>query len=417
MTRNDIAAPKAPYLCDKPVARNKAARVAGLLYLLVVLIAPYRLIYVPTMLFVDGNAATTIANIAAHETLFRFGLAADLACGALQAFMVLALFRLLGEVDRRHGIAMLLLGGALVPALYFFNVLNDAAVLLLVHGSDAFAAFEPVQRTALAMLFLHMHGQTIGVAETLWGLWLLPLALLVVRSGFLPRLFGYGLILNGAAYVIQSLAWALSPDWQDRLSGVLGPLQFVEVLFMLWLLVLGARPGFRSAQVAPRHADGGVNTLSIIHRIQGFALNTTTKQPLEHWRVPVQLKLAALWTSVMFCYIYNDYFSMYVPGTLKSMLDGPATQGMLLGYMGMTVGACLMPVFSLLLKPVLSRWFNIVLGLAYTAILIFLMPGTWLFYQALTGVEVVLQLLAVWYAWRWPRALATACYVAQQEHV
>lgn len=51
-----------------------------------------------------------------------------------------------------------------------------------------------------------------------------------------------------------------------------------------------------------------------------------------------------------------------------------------------------------------------------TAILIFLMPGTWMFYQAMTAIEVVLQLLAVWYAWRWPGALATACYVTQQEH-
>lgn len=243
--------------------RNRAARLAGLLYLLVVLIAPYRLIYVPSTLFVDGNAAATVANIASHEMLFRFGLAADLACGALQAALALALFHLLGDVNRRHGIAMLLLGGALVPALYFFNVLNDAAVLLLAHGSNALAAFEPAQRTALAVLFLHMHGQTVSAAETLWGLWLFPLALLVLRSGFLPRLFGYGLILNGLAYVIQSLAWALLPGWQDTLSSLLGPLQFVEVLFMLWLLVLGARPGFRRAQTAsakptpfPPHAGG-----------------------------------------------------------------------------------------------------------------------------------------------------------------
>lgn len=231
--------------------RNRTARLAGLLYLLVVLIAPYRLIYVPSTLFANGNAAATVANIATHEMLFRFGLAADLACGALQAALVLALFHLLGGVNRRHGIAMLLLGGALVPALYFFNVLNDAAVLLLVHGSNALAAFEPAQRTALAVLFLHMHGQTVSAAETLWGLWLFPLALLVLRSGFLPRLFGYGLILNGLAYVIQSLVWALMPGWQDTLSSLLGPLQFVEVLFMLWLLVLGARPGFRPTQVAP----------------------------------------------------------------------------------------------------------------------------------------------------------------------
>ena len=231
--------------------RDRNARWAGLLYLLVVLIAPYRLIYLPSTLFVDGNAAATVANITAHETLFRFGLAADLVCGSLQAFMALALFRLLGEVNRSRGIAMLLLGGALVPALYFFNVLNDAAVLLLAHGGDALAAFEPAQRTALAMLFLRLHGQTIGAAETLWGLWLFPLALLVLRSGFLPRLFGYGLILNGLAYVLQSLAWALAPAWQDRLSSLLGPLQFVEVLFMLWLLVLGARPGLRRTPTAP----------------------------------------------------------------------------------------------------------------------------------------------------------------------
>lgn len=225
--------------------RDRSARLAGLLYLLVVLVAPYRLIWLPNTLFVSGDAAATVANISAHETLFRFGLAADLVCGTLQAFMVLALYRLLGEVNRRHGIAMLLLGGALVPALYFFNVINDAAALLLVHGGNALAAFDPAQRAALATLFLHLHGQTVGAAEWLWGLWLFPLALLVLRSGFLPRLFGYGLILNGLAYAIQSLAWAVLPDWQDRLSSLLGPLQFVEVLFMLWLLVLGARRGFR----------------------------------------------------------------------------------------------------------------------------------------------------------------------------
>ncbi|MBA2078557.1 DUF4386 domain-containing protein [Rhodanobacter sp. PCA2] len=228
--------------------RDRTARLSGLLYLLVVLLAPYRLIYVPSALFVSRDAGATVGNIAAHETLFRMGLATDLACGTLMAFVALALYRLLVDVDRRHAVAMLLLGGALVPALYFFNVVNDAAVLLLVHGGDALAAFEPAQRTALAMLFLRLHGQTVGAAELLWGLWLFPLALLVLRSGFLPRLFGYGLILNGLAYVVQSLAWAVLPDWQDTLSGVLAPLQFVEVLFMLWLLVLGARRGFRRNQ-------------------------------------------------------------------------------------------------------------------------------------------------------------------------
>ena len=226
-------------------ARDRHARTAGLLYLLLVLIAPYRLIFLPNSLFVEGDAAATLGHIAAHETLFRFGLVTDMVCGTLQAFVVLALFRLLGEVNRWRGIAMLLLGGALVPALYFVNLLNDAAVLVLIHGADALAAFDPAQRSVLAALFLRLHGQAVDIAELAWGLWLFPLALLVLRSGFLPRLFGYGLILNGLAYVMQSLAWALLPAWQDTLSSLLGPLQFVEVLFMLWLLVRGARPGFR----------------------------------------------------------------------------------------------------------------------------------------------------------------------------
>ncbi|MBQ4853449.1 DUF4386 domain-containing protein [Rhodanobacter sp. B2A1Ga4] len=230
--------------------QDRTARQAGLLYLLVVLLAPYRLIYVPNALFVSGDAAATIARITMHETLFRIGLATDLVCGALMAFVALALYRLLGDVDRRHAIAMLLLGGALVPALYFFNVINDAAALLLAHGGNALAAFDPPQRAALAMLFLRLHGEAVGAAELLWGLWLFPLAMLVLRSGFLPRLFGYGLILNGLAYLIQSIAWAVLPGWRDMLSSVLGPLQFVEVLFMLWLLLLGARPSFRQAQAA-----------------------------------------------------------------------------------------------------------------------------------------------------------------------
>jgi len=230
---------------------NRTAHVAGFIYLLVVLVAPYRLLYLPGTLFVAADAAATSAGIAAHETLFRLGIAADLLCGTAMIFLLLALYRLFERVDRPLARAMLLMGGALVPAMYFLNVVNDASALLLVRGVDFLAAFDQPQREALAMLFLRLHGQAVGVAEWLWGLWLFPLAALVLRSGFLPRLFGYGLILNGLAYVIQSLAWALLPDWQDTLSTVLGPLQFVEVLFMLWLLVLGARPGFRRTPAPP----------------------------------------------------------------------------------------------------------------------------------------------------------------------
>lgn len=224
---------------------NRTAHVAGFFYLLIVLIAPYRLIYVPNALFVTGDAAATSASIAAHETLFRLGIFADLLCGTIQIFLVLTLYHLFEQIDRRLGRLMVILGGVMVPALYFFNVLNDAAALLLVRGADFLAAFDQPQRDALAMLFLRLHGMAIGAAELLWGLWLLPLAMLVLRSGFLPRLFGYGLILNGIAYLVQCFVWALLPSYANAVSSIASPFQFVEILFMLWLLVMGARSGFR----------------------------------------------------------------------------------------------------------------------------------------------------------------------------
>jgi hypothetical protein len=69
---------------------HNPGRVAGFWYLLLVLIGPLRLIYIPTKLFVHGNAAATVNNIAAHEWLFRFGIVSDLAGGVILIFLVLA---------------------------------------------------------------------------------------------------------------------------------------------------------------------------------------------------------------------------------------------------------------------------------------------------------------------------------------
>jgi len=79
-------------------------RVAGFLYLLLVVIAPFRLIYIPSTLIVPGNATATANNIAAHQLLFRLGIVADLFCGTILIFLVLALYRLLKGVDQNHAV-------------------------------------------------------------------------------------------------------------------------------------------------------------------------------------------------------------------------------------------------------------------------------------------------------------------------
>lgn len=231
---------------------SRNARVAGFLYLLDVLIAPFRLIYIPKTLFVGGNATETASRIVAHESLFRLGMASDLFCGVLEIFLVLALYRLLKQVNPKHAAVMVILGLMTVP-IFFFNVLNDAAALILVHGADFLSVFDKPQQDALAMLFLRLHGQEIVAAEVFWGLWLFPLAILVYRSRFLPRFLGVWLTINGFAYLALSFTGLLFSQYDEIVSGYVFPAQLGEVVFMLWLLVMGARvPSMRDFQSTPR---------------------------------------------------------------------------------------------------------------------------------------------------------------------
>ena len=219
---------------------DKAARIAGATYLLL-LVAPLRLIYIPSALFVRGNATATANNIAAHELLFRLGIVGDLFTGTMVIFVMLALYRLFKGVDQSLATLMVILGGLMVTPIYFLNSLNDAAALLLVRGADFLSVFEKTQRDALAMLFLRLHHQGVVVNEIFWGLWLLPLAFLVIRSGFLPRFLGVWLIINGFAYLITSLTGLLLPQYENMVSNITFPALLGELAFMLWLLIRGAK--------------------------------------------------------------------------------------------------------------------------------------------------------------------------------
>ena len=220
---------------------SKNARIAGFLYLSLVIVGPLRLMYIPSTLFVHGNAAATANNIAAHETLFRLGIVGDLFCGTILIFITLALYRLFKGVDQYLAVLVVILGGVLPAAIDFFTVLNDAAALILVRGADFLSVFDRPQREALAMLFLRMHDQEILAAEIFWGLWLIPLGMLVYRSRFLPRFLGVWLIINGFAYMAHSFTGLLLPTYATAVGNFTFPVLTGEVAFVLWLLIKGAK--------------------------------------------------------------------------------------------------------------------------------------------------------------------------------
>ncbi len=216
-------------------------RFAGLLYVLFSIPGFFAMIYVPSKLILHGNATATANNIAPNETLFRLGIAAQLICQVGFIFVALALYHLLKGVNQRHASLWVILVVVAIP-IAFLNELNSIAALVLIRGADFLSLFEKPQRDALAMLFLSLHREGIGVVEMCWGLGFFPLGLLVYRSRFLPRFLGVWLAIDGLAYVIMSLTGILLPQYLDKVFTYSQPAFFGEVAFMLWLSIKGARP-------------------------------------------------------------------------------------------------------------------------------------------------------------------------------
>lgn len=130
-------------------------------------------------------------------------------------------------------------------------------------------------------------------------------------------------------------------------------------------------------------------------------------------RPHIRIKLAAIWTSVTLCYLYCDYFALYIPGKMQSILDGQmgpfgaTTQGVLLGTGLLLIIPSLMPALTLLMPARPVRIANIVFGIFYTLVMIATMLGTsWHFYRMYALVEILLTAYAAWLAWKWPRTEA-----------
>ena len=226
---------------QETISLKKKARFAGFVYLLLAIPAPFALLYIPATLYVRGDAAATIANIQASESLFRAGIVTSLAVHVIFLLVAFAIYRLFEGVNRTQ--AWLMVAFVVVSAAVgFLNDLHQIAVLILSSGADFLAVFTKPQLDALALFFLRLHSHGIQANSLFWGLWLLPLGFLVYRSRFIPRIFGVLLILNGLAYMLSSVTYFAAPQYVDLVSRItIGPKFAGELPFLLWLLIKGVR--------------------------------------------------------------------------------------------------------------------------------------------------------------------------------
>ena len=221
---------------------RRQARLAGLLYFLVALIAPFGLMVVPAKLLVPGDAQATAQRIAANPGVLHLGMATEVVHQAIEVFMVLVLYRLFKPVHRMLARQMLVLRLVPIP-MVFLNVLAEVAAGMFAAGPSWLHAFDRAQLDALALLAMQLHAHGLQLAAFFWGLWLLPLGLLSLRSGFIPKVFGCSVIAAALGYVTGATTDLLLLALQSTFAMLTFVLELGEPAMILWLLLGGAARG------------------------------------------------------------------------------------------------------------------------------------------------------------------------------
>jgi hypothetical protein len=215
------------------------ARVAGGLYLIVIAAGIFAEVFVRGTLIVSGDAAATASNILGSEPLFRLGFAADLVAVAAYIGVTALLYELLKPVSR----TLALLGaffGLAGSAIMAVNMVNHLAPLFFLADAGYLSAFDMDQLQALARVSLRLHGLGYNIAIVFFGLHLLFLGWLILRSSFLPRILGVLLAIAAVCFLVNNFAIFLAPAFAAQIPPyVMLPSLIGEGSLTLWLLVMG----------------------------------------------------------------------------------------------------------------------------------------------------------------------------------
>ncbi len=222
-------------------SNKKKARIAGLLYLVVVLTGVFSLAYVPSKLIFWDNPTATFNAIKESQTLFRFGIVSGLVCYSFFLILPIALYKLLKPINEFYAKLMVLLAVVSVP-ISFINIQNKFAVLSLINNKSSIAVASEQLKNQV-MFYLNQYDNGILMVSIFWGLWLFPFGYLVYKSGFLPKIFGVLLMLGCIGYLINFIGNTLIPNYSTfGISQYISiPSALGEIGICLWLLIMGAK--------------------------------------------------------------------------------------------------------------------------------------------------------------------------------
>jgi hypothetical protein len=232
---------------------NKTARIAGLLYLVPLVFGPFSMMYVPSRVIVAGDAAATVANLAASEGLFRVGLLSDALIVVTEIALTAALYVLLKPAGKMLA-ATAAFARLTMATLQAVNLLPQLAALALLHGAGS-------KSDALVLTCLNLHGWGVHVWEIPFALHCMALGALVFRSGFFPRPLGVLLGVAGLGYAANGFGNLVVPSAAPALAGGVAVTAIAgEVPFLAWLLFKG-----------PAQSDGVARKPATISERQAFS--------------------------------------------------------------------------------------------------------------------------------------------------
>jgi len=211
----------------------RTARTTGLLYLGLAIAGGLGFLLIRPMLFAADDAGRTLANLVAHESLARAGVAFELLVVLTQALAAGWFYRLFRSADP-------LAAGAI----FAFGLVNAVAVLVsaAMLGTALQLALDPVGDAAATVQVLYLVSDNLWtVGSVFFGLWLIPMGRCVLRSGWMPAVLGWLLVGGGLGYVLSAFAGYVLPGLPVLVDVLVVPATVGEFWMIGYLLVRGVR--------------------------------------------------------------------------------------------------------------------------------------------------------------------------------
>lgn len=224
---------------------KQTARLAGLAYLGLAIFGLLGNVVIRNRLYVSGDAVATAAKLAGHETLARFGMAADLMTVVTQSLAALFFFKLFREVNAFAAGSIAAFGFMNSVALLASTVFTATALEMVVAGT--------VGDPTTPFMLYNLRDGAGGTGALFFGLWLIPLGWLVLRSGYMPRPLGWILMGGGVCYLLSAFVRYLAPDASSVTDALLAPASVGEFWMIGYLLMKGVRQGLSSRAGTCRH--------------------------------------------------------------------------------------------------------------------------------------------------------------------